>query len=61
MLQTQSMLKVADNSGAKRVQIIKVIGGSKRRYASVGDIVVAAVKQASPAYGLKDSSGKKRP
>jgi large subunit ribosomal protein L14 len=59
MLQTQSMLKVADNSGAKRVQIIKVIGGSKRRYASVGDIVVAAVKQASPAYGLKDSSGKK--
>ena len=59
MMQTQSMLKVADNSGAKRVQIIKVIGGSKRRYASVGDIVVAAVKQASPAYGLKDSSGKK--
>ena len=59
MLQTQSMLKVADNSGAKRVQIIKVICGSKRRYASVGDIVVAAVKQASPAYGLKDSSGKK--
>ena len=59
MIQMQSMLNVADNSGAKRVQIIKVIGGSKRRYASVGDIVVAAVKQASPAYGLKDSSGKK--
>lgn len=59
MLQMQSNLKVADNSGAKRVQIIKVIGGSKRRYATVGDIVVAAVKSATPAYGLKDNTGKK--
>lgn len=59
MLQMQSSLKVADNSGAKRVEIIKVIGGSKRRYASVGDVIVAAVKTATPAYGMKDSTGKK--
>ncbi len=59
MLQMQSYLKVADNSGAKQVQIIKVIGGSKRRYASIGDVVIVAVKSATPAYALKDSSGKK--
>lgn len=59
MLQMQSKLKVADNSGAKLVQIIKVIGGSKRRYASIGDVVIVAVKSASPAYALKDGMGKK--
>ncbi len=59
MLQMQSNMKVADNSGAKKVQIIKVIGGSKRRYATIGDVVVCAVKTATPAYGLKDGSGKK--
>lgn len=59
MLQMQSMVRVADNSGAKRAQVIKVLGGSQRRYASVGDIVVIAVKTATPAYALKDSSGKK--
>ncbi|MCS6984202.1 MAG: 50S ribosomal protein L14 [Leptospiraceae bacterium] len=59
MLQMQSYLKVADNSGAKQVQIIKVLGGTRRRYARVGDIVVVAVKSATPAYGLKDASGKK--
>lgn len=59
MLQMQSYLKVADNSGARKVQIIKVLGGSRRRYASVGDIVMCAVKEATPAYALKDQNGKK--
>ncbi len=44
----QTMLDVADNSGAKRVQCIKVLGGSKRRYASVGDVIVVTVKEAIP-------------
>lgn len=48
MIQTQSVLDVADNSGAKRVQCIKVLGGSGRRYASVGDVIVVSVKQALP-------------
>ncbi len=48
MIQTQTKLKVADNSGAKSLQCIKVLGGSKRRYASVGDIVVVSVKEAIP-------------
>lgn len=55
----QSYLRVADNSGAKRVQVIKVLGGSKRAYASIGDVVVVAVKDAIPSYGLKGSQGKK--
>jgi len=59
MLQMQSYLNVADNSGAKKVQVIKVLGGSQRRYASIGDIIVVAVKDATPAYGIKDGSGKK--
>ena len=59
MLQMQSYLNVADNSGARKVQVIKVLGGSQRRYASVGDLVVVAVKQATPAYAIKDSQGKK--
>ena len=48
MIQMQSNLEVADNSGAKRVQCIKVLGGSKRRFASVGDIIVVSVKDAQP-------------
>lgn len=48
MIQMQSNLDVADNSGAKRVQCIKVIGGAKRKYASVGDIIVVSVKEAIP-------------
>jgi len=52
-------MNVADNSGAKEVQVVKVLGGSQKRYARVGDIVVVAVKSATPAYGIKDSSGKK--
>jgi large subunit ribosomal protein L14 len=48
MIQTNTRMDVADNSGAKKVQCIKVLGGSKRRYASVGDIIVVAVKEAMP-------------
>ncbi len=48
MIQTQTILRVADNSGAKLVSCIKVLGGSKRRYASIGDIRVGAVKEAIP-------------
>jgi large subunit ribosomal protein L14 len=48
MIQTQSVLEVADNSGAKKVMCIKVLGGSKRRYASVGDTIVVSIKEASP-------------
>ena len=59
MIQVQTMLDVADNSGVKKVQCIKILGGSKRRYASVGDIIVVAVKDSQPSYGIKDSTGKK--
>ena len=48
MIQMQSMLNVADNSGAKRVQCIKVLGGSHRRYASIGDIIKVTIKDAIP-------------
>ncbi|MBF0281335.1 MAG: 50S ribosomal protein L14 [Zetaproteobacteria bacterium] len=53
MIQTESVLQVADNSGARRVLCIKVLGGSKRRYASVGDVIVVAVKDASPTGKVK--------
>ena len=53
MIQMQSNLDVADNSGAKRVQCIKVLGGSKRRFASVGDIIVVSVKEAQPRARVK--------
>jgi large subunit ribosomal protein L14 len=53
MVQAQTMLNVADNSGAKRVMCFKVLGGSRRRYASVGDIVVCAVKDALPGAQVK--------
>jgi len=59
MIQAQTILEVADNSGVKKVMCIKVLGGTKRRYASVGDIIVVAVKDSHPTYGLKDSTGKK--
>lgn len=59
MIQLQTILEVADNSGVKKVQCIKVLGGTRRRYASVGDIIVVAVKDAQPSYGLKDSTSKK--
>lgn len=53
MIQSESVLKVADNSGAKRVLCIKVLGGSKRRYASVGDVIVVTVKEAIPNAKVK--------
>jgi large subunit ribosomal protein L14 len=53
MIQTLSFLNVADNSGAKRVQCIKVLGGSRRRYAHVGDIIVVAIKEALPGSKVK--------
>jgi large subunit ribosomal protein L14 len=48
MIQVETMLNVADNSGAKKVACIKVLGGSKRHYASVGDIIIVAIKEAIP-------------
>jgi large subunit ribosomal protein L14 len=53
MIQMESVVDVADNSGAKRVKCIKVIGGSKRKYASIGDIIVVAVKDAAPNGKVK--------
>ncbi|MEK7149096.1 MAG: 50S ribosomal protein L14 [Patescibacteria group bacterium] len=53
MIQPRSILKVADNSGAKRLQVIKVLGGSRRRYACLGDVVVASVKEAEPRKLVK--------
>ena len=53
MIQTESYLEVADNSGARRVMCIKVLGGSKRRYARVGDIIKVTVKEAIPRGKVK--------
>ena len=53
MIQQESRLKVADNTGAKEILCIRVLGGSTRRYASVGDIIVATVKQAAPGGSVK--------
>ena len=53
MIQQESRLKVADNSGAREVLCIRVLGGSGRRYASVGDVIVATVKDATPGGGVK--------
>lgn len=53
MIQTQTRLKVADNSGAKMLSCIKVLGGSRRKYASVGDIIVVSVKEALPNSKVK--------
>jgi large subunit ribosomal protein L14 len=59
MIQVETFLNVADNSGAKRVQCIKVLGGSKRKYASIGDIIVVAVKDALPTSTIKKGSVEK--
>lgn len=59
MIQMQSRLEVADNSGAKKVQCIKVLGGSKRRYASVGDVIVVSVKEALPNSKVKKGDVRK--
>ena len=53
MIQQQTILAVADNSGARKVQCIKIIGGSKRRYASLGDVIICAVKEATPNAAIK--------
>lgn len=59
MIQMQSRLEVADNSGAKQVQCIKVLGGSKRRYASVGDTIIVSVKEALPGSKVKKGDVKR--
>jgi large subunit ribosomal protein L14 len=59
MVQVETFLNVADNSGAKIVQCIKVLGGSKRKYASIGDIIVVAVKDALPQSAVKKGSVEK--
>ena len=53
MIQMQTNLDVADNSGARRVQCIKVLGGSKRKYATIGDVIVVSVKEAAPRGRVK--------
>ena len=53
MIQVETRLDVADNSGAKEVQCIKVIGGSKRRYASIGDVIIVSIKEALPKGKVK--------
>ncbi len=59
MIQLRTVLDVADNSGAKKVQCIKVLGGTGRRYASVGDIIVVAVKESEPQSQVKKGEVKK--
>ena len=59
MIQMQTNLDVADNSGARRVQCIKVLGGSKRKYASVGDVIVVFVKEAIPRGRVKKGDVRK--
>ena len=53
MIQMETMLAVADNSGARRVKCIKILGGSKRRYAGIGDVVIGAVQEATPGGNVK--------
>ncbi len=53
MIQAQTYLDVADNSGAKKLMCIKVLGGTRRRYARIGDTIVASVKEAAPGSGIK--------
>lgn len=53
MIQQQTLLKVADNTGAKELMCIRVLGGTRRRYANIGDVIVASVKKQHPAVLLK--------
>jgi len=53
VIQMQTRLKVADNTGAKELMCIRVLGGSRRRYANIGDVIVASVKKAAPGSGVK--------
>jgi large subunit ribosomal protein L14 len=59
MIQLESLLEVADNSGARKVACIKVLGGSKRKYASIGDVIVVAVKEAIPNARVKKGDVRK--
>ena len=59
MIQVQTILNIADNSGAKKAMCIKVLGGSKRKYASVGDVIVVAIKSATPGGKVKKSAVEK--
>jgi large subunit ribosomal protein L14 len=59
MVQVETFLNVADNSGAKRVQCIRVLGGTRRRYAGIGDIIVVAVKDALPTSTIKKGTVEK--
>ena len=56
MIQQESRLKVADNSGAKEILCIRVLGGSRKRYAGIGDVIVATVKEANPTGNVKKKS-----
>ena len=59
MVQQQTLLKVADNSGAKEIMCIRVLGGTGRRYANIGDVIVASVKKATPGGAVKQGDGVK--
>jgi len=59
MIQTQTILTIADNSGAKKAMCIKVLGGSKRRYGSLGDVIVVAIKSATPSGKIKKGTVQK--
>jgi len=59
MIQAQTMLNIADNSGAKKAMCIKVLGGTRRKYASVGDIIVIAIKSATPGGKIKKGNVEK--
>jgi large subunit ribosomal protein L14 len=59
MIQVETFLNVADNSGARLVQCIKVLGGTKRRYASIGDIIVVAIKETLPTSAIKKGTVEK--
>ena len=60
MIQQESYLKVADNTGAKEIKCIRVLGGSKRKYASIGDVIVASVRKAAPGGSVKKRSEERR-
>ena len=60
MIQMESMLTVADNSGARRVKCIKVLGGSKRRYAGIADVIIGAVQEATPGGSVKKGDARRR-
>jgi large subunit ribosomal protein L14 len=59
MIQMETVLNVADNSGARRLKCIKILGGSKRRYASLGDVIVVSVKEATPNAKVKKGEVRK--